>query len=95
MSLTSAHPDYPELGCTALPVDPAAKHVLLIAAGCHMGSPGRSVSSQYEAAAAARRNAAAPAGGPKAEKLDDPAHRERRRKNLSVQNCVWTIALKS
>lgn len=88
MSLTGAHHNWPVLGCTALPVGPAAERVLRMPAASHVDAPGRSAFSTEEAAAAARRNAAAPPGGPQAETLDDPAHRERERERHSVFSIV-------
>lgn len=83
MSLTSSHHDWPVLGYTALPVGPGAAHVLQMAAGRHMGAPGRSVSYTKGAVVASQRNAAVPPGAPLAETPDDAAP-ERKRERTRV-----------
>lgn len=76
-SLTSTHCDRTVLGCTALPVGPAAEREPQTPTGCPVSAPGRSVSWTEGAEPPGQRNAAAPPGGPPAQILDDTVHRDR------------------
>ena len=93
--LTGAHHDWPVLGCTTPPVGPAAERVLQTTGGCHMGGPGRSVSSTEEATWPFQRNAAAPPAGLQAGTPDDPAPRETGEKEHKVQSVsVFSLKVK-